>query len=467
MSRSENSPSKHSTSTDLSSLFEPYVWAWFTDTFKGPSPPQVASWPKIAEKKNTLIFSPTGSGKTLAAFLWCINELFRMASQQMLEDAVCVLYVSPLKALNNDIQKNLVEPLQGIRTYAQRAGIDVPDVRSQVRTGDTTMRQRAQMARRPPHILITTPESLYIILATSRFREAFRTVKYVIVDEIHAMSDSKRGVHLSLSLERLQHLVGAHNEFVRIGLSATQKPLEEIARFLVGMKDVGKPRHCEIVDIGGRKDLNVRVISPVDNLLEAHFDAIWGSAYDRMISMVNGHDTTLIFANSRYKTERTALRLNELSVESPVAVGAHHGSMSKKVRLDMEDKLKRGMLDALVATSSLELGIDVGSIDLVCQIQSPKSVSRGMQRIGRAGHLLDATSEGRLLVTDRDDLVESTVLVKAVMEGQIDTTRVPTGCLDVLAQQIWLSRSWAQWLRMTGRRMSFSTYAASPIATET
>ncbi len=444
MSTIKQSQSKYSEFADLSSLFEPYVWEWFEDTFKQPSPPQVASWPKIAEGKNTLIFSPTGSGKTLAAFLWCINELFKMGSHQELENSVYVLYISPLKALNNDIQKNLVEPLRGIKEYAQKAGIDIPDVRSEVRTGDTTQNKRAAMARRPPQIFITTPESLFIILATTKFREAFRTVKYVIVDEIHAMSDNKRGVHLSLSLERLQHLVGERQPhgvastdgFVRIGLSATQKPLDEIAKFLVGMEDAGKPRDCEIVDIGARKNLNVNVISPVDNLLEAHFDAIWGSSYDEMISMINGHDTTLIFTNSRYKTERTALRLNELSVENPVAVGAHHGSMSKKVRLDMENKLKKGNLDALVATSSLELGIDVGSIDLVCQIQSPKSVSKGMQRIGRAGHLLDATSEGRLLVTDRDDLVESAVLVKAIMDGQIDTTRIPTNCLDVLAQQI-------------------------------
>jgi ATP-dependent Lhr-like helicase len=290
------------------------------------------------------------------------------------------------------------------------------------------------MARRPPHILITTPESLFIILSTKKFRLAFRTVKYVIVDEIHAMADNKRGVHLSLSLERLQHL--AESNFVRIGLSATQKPLDEIAKFLVGVDDANKPRDCVIVDVGARKNLNVSVISPVDNLLEAQFDAIWSSAYDKMISMVEGHDTTLIFTNSRYKTERAALRLNELGVDGKLQVGAHHGSISKKVRLDMENKLKKGILDALVATSSLELGIDVGSIDLVCQIQSPKSVSKGMQRIGRAGHLLDATSEGRLLVTDRDDLVESAVLVKAIMDGQIDTTHIPANCLDVLAQHI-------------------------------
>lgn len=449
---------------DLSSLFEPYVWKWFENTFGQPSPPQIASWPRIAEGKNTLIFSPTGSGKTLASFLWCINDVFEMGGRKVTEygekpllDSVYVLYISPLKALNNDIQKNLVEPLKGIKEYAKKAGLDVPDIRSEVRTGDTPQSKRSQMARRPPHILITTPESLYIILTTQKFREALRTVKYVIVDEIHAMSDNKRGVHLSASLERLQDFTT--DEFVRIGLSATQKPLSEIAKFLVGVDDEGEPRECEIVDIGARKNLNVNVISPVDNLLEAHFDAIWGSSYARMLGMINEHDTTLIFTNSRFKTERTALRLNELSamekettngdseasIPEAVSVGAHHGSMSKNVRLDMENQLKNGELDSLVATSSLELGIDVGSIDLVCQIQSPKSVSKGMQRIGRAGHLLNATSEGRLLVTDRDDLVESAVLVKAILDGQIDTTRIPVNCLDVLAQQITAAVAADEW----------------------
>ena len=418
----------------LGALFEPYVWAWFEKTFGEASPPQVAAWPRIAEGQNTLIFSPTGSGKTLAAFLWCMNELYRMGREGTLDDAIHVLYVSPLKALNNDIQKNLVEPLAGIAKAAKRARVDAPEVRSAVRTGDTTQQERAAMARKPPHIFITTPESLFIILSTQKFRRAFRQVRYVIVDEIHAMSDNKRGVHLSLSLERLAYWVG--HDFVRIGCSATQKPLDEIARFLVGIGDDGEPRPCAIVDTGMRKRLNVQVVTPVDNLLEAHFDAIWGSAYARLIDLIADHDTTLVFTQSRHKTERTALRLNELSVEAPVRVGAHHGSMSKEVRLEMEDRLKAGKLDALVATSSLELGIDVGSIDLVCQIESPKSVSRGMQRIGRAGHLLGATSEGRLLVTDRDDLVESAVLVKAILDGELDTTRVPENCLDVLAQHI-------------------------------
>ncbi len=323
------------TDRDLAELFEPYVWRWFSSTFEHPTPPQVESWPRIAEGNNTLVFSPTGSGKTLSAFLWCLNELYREGRAQGLDDTVYVLYVSPLKALNNDIQKNLLRPLAGIPATAAEMGYEVPEVRSAVRTGDTTQRQRSKMARRPPHILITTPESLFIILATERFREALRSVRYVIVDEIHAMSDNKRGVHLALSLERLEHLVRTTpNEgepegrtptgsggFVRIGLSATQNPLDEIARFLVGAGEDGQQRPCEIVDVGGRKDLDVRVVAPVDNLLEAHFDAIWGSAYDAMLQMVRAHRTTLIFTNSRYKTERTALRLRELAAEDGRVAG--------------------------------------------------------------------------------------------------------------------------------------------------
>jgi len=419
---------------DLPSLFEPYVWSWFEQRFGAPTPPQVESWPRIAAGQHTLIFSPTGSGKTLAAFLWCLNELYRAGSRGELADSVYVLYVSPLKALNNDIQRNLIEPLEGISRAAEEAGIAIPEVRSEVRTGDTPAAARTAMAARPPHILITTPESLFIILSTQRFRFSLSTVQFVIVDEIHAVSENKRGVHLSLSLERLRELTD--DGFVRIGLSATQKPLEKIAGFLTGFTPEGLRRPCQIVDIGARKNLDVQVVTPVDNLSEARFDAIWASVYDRILAMIRDHDTTLIFARSRYKAERTSLRLNELADDEDLHVGAHHGSMSRQIRLDMETRLKRGELDGLVATASLELGIDVGSIDLVCQLESPHSMSRGMQRIGRAGHLLDATSKGRLLVVDRDDLVEATVLVRAILDGQIDASRIPTGCLDVLAQHV-------------------------------
>ncbi|MBT7097755.1 DEAD/DEAH box helicase, partial [Candidatus Poribacteria bacterium] len=398
------------------------------------SPPQRMAWPRIAAGQHTLIFAPTGSGKTLAAFLWCLNDLFRLGREEALDDAVQVLYISPLKALNNDIQKNLIAPLEGIREHAEACGLDMPEVRSEVRTGDTPQSKRREMVERPPQILITTPESLYIILATERFREAFRKVRYVIVDEIHAMVANKRGVDLSLSLERLEHLVEA--PFTRIGLSATQRPLETIAAYLSGVGEDGEPRPCSIVDAGARKALDVEVMTPVDNFLEAQFDAIWGSAYAQMADMIRQHNTTLVFHNSRYKTERTALRLNEATTGEPVRVGAHHGSMSKAVRLDVENDLKDGALNAVVATASLELGIDVGSIDLVCQVQSPKSVSTGMQRVGRAGHLLHATSKGRVLVTDRDDLVEAAVLVRAMLDGDLDTVRIPERCLDVLAQHV-------------------------------
>ncbi|NCO40117.1 MAG: DEAD/DEAH box helicase, partial [Armatimonadetes bacterium] len=415
------------------SLFQPYVRSWFESTFERVTPPQAQAWPQIALGNNTLIFSPTGSGKTLAAFLACLNDLFRMGEEGLLRDQVYVLYVSPLKALNNDIQKNLLEPLRGIREHAERMGLQLPVVRSMVRTGDTPQRERQAMARKPPHVLITTPESLFIILATQRFRLAFEDVRYVIVDEIHALCDNKRGVHLSVSLERLQHAVG--REFVRIGCSATQRPLEEIARFLVG---VG--RECAVVDVGGRKNLDVKAVSPVDNLAESMMDAIWSSCYDRVLQEVHANKTTLIFTNSRYKTERTALRLNELeqyrAEGEPARIGAHHGSMSKEHRLEMEDKLKSGELDALVATSSLELGIDVGFIDSVIQLDSTKSVSTGLQRIGRAGHLLDATSKGRLIALDRDDLIECAVTVRAIMQGDLDRTRIPQNCLDVIAQHV-------------------------------
>ena len=421
-------------SPDPATLFEPYVWSWFRERFGDPTPPQTASWPRIASGSHTLIFSPTGSGKTLASFLWCLNELYRLGREGQLDDSVYVLYISPLKALNNDIQRNLVEPLEGIAAAATAAGLDLPEVRSEVRTGDTSAARRAAMAGRPPHILITTPESLFIILSTQRFRFALQTVQFAIVDEIHSVCDNKRGVHLSLSLERLRDLTD--DGFVRIGLSATQKPLDQIAAFLTGVEEDGTARPCEVVDIGARRDLDVQVVTPVDNLLEAHFDAIYASTYDRLLRLVRDHDTTLIFTNSRYKTERTAVRLNELAEDEDLHVGAHHGSMSRQVRLDMEDRLKRGILDGLVATSSLELGIDVGSIDLVCQFESPGSVSRGLQRIGRAGHLLGATSKGRLLVIDRDNLVEAAVVVRAILDGDIDATRIPTGCLDVLAQHV-------------------------------
>ncbi len=412
--------------------FEEYVREWVYSTFEALTPPQRKAWPLIANGKNTLIFSPTGSGKTLAAFLFCINELFKLSVKGNLDDTIYVLYISPLRALSNDVHRNLYEPLKGILRNIRERQIHCQPIRARVRTGDTTQKERSRMARKPPHILITTPETLYIILTTKKFRESLKNVQYVIVDEIHALAGSKRGVQLSLSLERLESFLGRSP--ARIGLSATQSPVKEIARFLVGREN-GTPRPCEIVNIGARKNLDLQVISPVDNLLEAKNDVVWNSAYLKLIEMIQAHETTLIFTASRYRTEHIALQLKEME-ELNLRIGSHHGSMSRLIRHDMEEKLKANELDAIVATSSLELGIDIGSIDLVCNVESPKSLSSGMQRIGRAGHLLKETSKGRIIATDPDDLVESAVLVRGIKDSIIDTTKIPFNALDILAQQI-------------------------------
>lgn len=427
---------KRLTQTDdhVMTLFEDYTAEWVQTTFDALTPSQREAWPLIASGKNTLIFSPTGSGKTLAAFLFCINELFKLSIANNLKDTIYVLYVSPLRALSNDIHRNLYQPLRGITKILQNKAISCQPIRARVRTGDTTAQERAKMARNPPHILITTPETLYIILTTQKFRDNLRNIQYIIVDEIHALAESKRGVQLSLSLERLVSLLG--RDPVRIGLSATQSPVEEIAKFLVGMNDDGTPRECEIVNIGARKHLDLQVISPVDNLLEAKNDVVWNSTYLKLIEMIRNHETTLIFTNSRYRTEHMALKLKELGDELGLSIGSHHGSMSRIIRQDLERDLKMNKLNAVVATSSLELGIDIGTIDLVCNVGSSKSLSSGMQRIGRAGHLLKETSKGRIIATDPDDLVESAVVIKGIKEGIIDTTRIPFNALDILAQQI-------------------------------
>jgi len=415
------------------SLFEPCVREWITRSFDRLTPPQIQAWPLIAEQKNTLVFAPTGSGKTLAAFLWSINDLFRAGLESSLEEGVHVLYVSPLKALNNDIQKNLMVPLDGIAAIGKEMGLRLPKVNSLVRTGDTSAADRTRMAKHPPHILITTPESLYIMLTTEKFRERLRTIRYVIVDEIHALFDNKRGTQLALALERLSAFIG--RDPVRIGCSATQSSVQEVARFLAGWHNTKRARECTVVDIGSRKNLDVLVVSPVSDLLEAQFDKIWNAATRKVVAMAKKHNTTLIFTNSRYRTERLTLNLQDEAGDA-LRVGSHHGSMSKEVRLDMEKQLKSGALHALVATSSLELGIDVGSVDIVCQTQSPKSIAAGIQRVGRAGHLLSKTSKGRLLPVDKDDLAESAAAVRGIMEGRIDSGPLPTNCLDMLAQHI-------------------------------
>jgi ATP-dependent Lhr-like helicase len=406
------------------SSFHPVVRAWFEETFGEPSPPQAQGWPAIARGENALILAPTGSGKTLAAFLKCLDQLYQEARPA--NTGVQVLYISPLKALNNDIHKNLEVPLRGIEAKAREMGVDLPRLTTAVRTGDTSQRDRQAMLKRPPHVLITTPESLYLIL-TSKAREMLRTVRYVIVDEIHAMCSTKRGVHLSLSLERLEALVAKPP--VRIGLSATQRPLEEIARYLGG---VG--RDVTIIDTGTRKQLDLLVEVPLEDMRALPEGSMWGAIQPRLLELIRQHRSTLVFVNYRGLAERLADRLNGLAGREIAKV--HHGSMSREARERVEQELKEGRLPCLVATSSLELGIDVGAIDLVVQVESPKSAARGLQRVGRAGHVIGAASKGRLLPKFRGDLLETACIVREMLRGQVEETRIPTGALDVLAQQV-------------------------------
>jgi ATP-dependent helicase Lhr and Lhr-like helicase len=423
--RTKKPQKRKAPSDDPLTGFLPPVRAWFKRTFARPSPAQVQAWPVIRSGDNTLLLAPTGSGKTLSAFLCAIDSLVRRDRAGELTDAIHVLYITPLKALGNDIQRNLIQPLQGIR------GAD--RIRTAVRTGDTPQSERAKMVRRPPHILITTPESLYLLLQSVQIRDALKTIRTVIVDEVHALCDNKRGVHLSVSLERLERHVDGPLQ--RVGCSATLSPLKEIAAFLVGRAGKTRRRPCTIVDAGMRKNLDLRVMAPLADLVEAGNTALWASAYDLLVREISDHTTTLVFCNSRYKAERTGLRLTELAGED-LRLGVHHGSVARERRLVAEEDLKSGRLEALVATTSLELGIDIGSVDLVYQLESPKSVSTGLQRIGRAGHLLDATSKGRILVFERDELLEAAAICRAMVEGEIDAVHILQGCLDVLAQQI-------------------------------
>jgi len=345
--------------------FSPAVRSWFEQTFDAPTPAQAQGWPAIASGSHTLIQAPTGSGKTLAAFLWAID-------QAKPGEGVQVLYVSPLKALNYDVERNLRGPLAGIGSPLEVA----------VRTGDTPPKERAAMQRKPPDILITTPESLFLIL-TSQAHEMLRTVRFLIVDEVHAVAGTKRGAHLALSLERLERL--AAEPVQRIGLSATQRPLDEIGRFVSG------GRAIQLVDAGTRKELDLRVVVPVEDMREpGEGNSIWPSIYPALLELVEAHRSTIVFVNNRRLAERLALRLNELA-EREIA-RAHHGSLAREQRVEVEELLKRGEIPALVATSSLELGIDMGAVDLVVQVESPKSVATGLQRVGRAGRRRDASS---------------------------------------------------------------------------
>jgi len=417
--------------------FHPLVWRWFTRRFAGPTAPQSSGWARIAEGRDTLIAAPTGSGKTLAAFLWSINGLIEAASRGPLPDETTVVYVSPLKALGNDIHKNLQEPLAEIRALGEADGVVLPEIRVAVRSGDTPARERASMIRRPPHILITTPESLYILLTASRSREFLTTVRTVIVDEIHAVAGDKRGAHLALSLERLDLLTGARCQ--RIGLSATQKPIDEIAQLLVGSVRLdadaqGGTPDCAIVDVGHRRPWDLSIWVPGQPLGAIATHEQWAETYDRLVELIRAHRTTLVFVNTRRLAERVAHQLTQRLGEGQVAT--HHGSLSRRTRLDAEQRLKTGQVPVVVATASLELGIDIGDVDLVCHIGAPRALATLLQRVGRSGHWLGSTPKGVLFPVTRDELMQSAAAVRAARAGELDRVIIPDCPLDIMAQQM-------------------------------
>jgi ATP-dependent Lhr-like helicase len=404
------------------------VREWFVRRFSTPTEPQEQGWPHILAGRTTLISAPTGSGKTLAAFLACIDQLVRKALLGDLRDCVQVLYVSPLKALGNDIQKNLEVPLGEILQMAGERGILMPQIRTAVRTGDTLMPERRKMLTCPPHILVTTPESLYILLTAEKSRAILRSVETLIVDEIHAVADDKRGAHLALSLERLEALT--YRLPVRIGLSATQKPIEEVAHFLTGN---GRPAPV-IVNVGHQRKLDLAIEVPASPLGAIATNEMWDEIYDRIVELVEQHRSTLVFVNTRRLAERLSHRLSERIGEENVA--AHHGSLSRKLRLTAEHKLKNGEIKVLIATASLELGIDIGTVDLVIQISSPRAIAAALQRVGRSGHWRGAIPKGRFFATTRDELHECAALVRAIKRGDLDRLIIPDSPLDILAQQI-------------------------------
>ncbi len=461
--------------------FLPAVQGWFRQAFGVPTRPQVEGWPPIQRGEHTLILSPTGSGKTLAAFLWGINQLYGEVQEaearnddESPEKGVRLLYVSPLKALNNDVERNLQAPLAGIRRVAKEQGTPLPKLDVLVRTGDTPQTVRRRMVKHPPHILITTPESLYLILTSPVARDMFRTVRTIIVDEIHTLVGNKRGVHLAVSLERVVELAGRPVQ--RIGLSATQRPLDEVARFLGGLEPCDQqlaPRPVTVVDAGMVKEMDLKVVTAVEDFSQLPGGSIWPAVMPQVMDLIEAHRTTLVFANSRRQAERAADRLNALYLarqsgradgpkalteggvpkaagfQASGAVGgpfrAHHGSVSRDARLQLEEALKAGRLPALVGTSSLELGIDIGAVDLVVQLQSPKGVARGLQRVGRSGHLVGETSVGRLFATHREDLLELASIARAMVEGDVEPSYTPQNSLDVLAQQVVAMVSVEDW----------------------
>jgi ATP-dependent Lhr-like helicase len=431
---------------DALTAFHPAVRTWFERRFElGPTEPQLRGWPHIAARRDTLIAAPTGSGKTLAAFLVCLDELFREAERGALSEATRVVYVSPLKALAVDIARNLTTPLAEIRAIAEELGLATPEIRVRTRSGDTPPSERTAMLKRPPHILVTTPESLYLMLTAEKSRELLRTARTLIVDEIHAVARDKRGSHLALSLERLEALCDSRP--ARIGLSATQRPVETLARLLVGAAPEstgadGAPR-CAIVDEGHRRDLDVAIEVPGSELGAVASAEQWAEILDRIAGMAADHRTTLVFSNTRRMAERAAHLLAERLGEGRVA--AHHGSLSKERRLRVEERLRAGDLQVLVATASLELGIDIGPVELVCQLGSPRSIATFLQRVGRSGHARGETPKGRLFPTTRDELVECAALVRGMNAGRLDRVLPPEAPLDILAQQVVAEVAAREW----------------------
>jgi len=420
---------KPRTEKEIRNILHPIVEKWFFSRFKSFSLPQLYGVMEIHSRNNILVSAPTGATKTLTAFLSILNELIDSSEKGILEDKIYCVYISPLKALNEDIRVNLVEPLKEMEAIAgKKLGIRVA-----VRTGDTSTSEKQKMLKNPPHILITTPESLAIVLSSFKFVQHLQKVDWCIVDEIHALAENKRGVHLSISLERLQAL---SSYITRVGLSATVAPLEDIARFLVGYEN-GKERDCKVVDVQFIKNTDLKVLSPVSNLIDTEHDIMHHEMYKLIDKLIQEHKTTLIFTNTRAATERVVDHLKDKFPKNYAEnVGAHHGSLSKTHRHNIEDRLRKGELKAIVSSTSLELGIDIGYIDLVICLGSPKSIARAIQRIGRSGHRLHETAKGRIIVMDRDDLVECAVLLKSAIEKKIDKIDIPSNCLDVLAQQI-------------------------------
>ncbi len=415
---------------EVMGMMQPLVSTWFNERFTGLTEPQARAIPIIHQRKNVLVSSPTGSGKTLTAFMSIINELTRYAEEGTLEERVYCIYISPLKALANDVNRNLNTPLAEMREVAARHGMSVPDIRVGVRSGDTSQYERQKMVKHPPHILITTPESLALILEAPKFKEKLKNIEWLILDEIHDICDSKRGAFLSLTVERLQQ--HCERPFSRIGLSATLAPIESVAGYLVGCDD-GEVRDVTLIESDSKKVLDLKVICPTDDMTSLSSDIVNSMMYDTLKELIETHETTLVFTNTRSGAESVVYKLKERGLEN---IEVHHSSLGKEIRMDVEERLKRGEIKCVVSSTSLELGIDIGSVDLVCQIGSPKSVAKGLQRIGRSGHSFGKVAKGRLLVFDPDDLVECAVMCRAAHRSHIDRVQIPEDCLDVLAQTI-------------------------------